>query len=84
MSLYIRNEEADRLARELADRTGMSLTDVVTRALRSELDRTPPMPRTREEKLAFIKTLQDRVAALPVLDPREPDDMLYDEFGLPK
>ena len=84
MSLYIRNEEADRLARELAARTGLSLTDVVTAALRERLERTPPKPRTRGEKLAFVRAIQDRVAALPVLDPREPDDMLYDEHGLPK
>jgi hypothetical protein len=25
-----------------------------------------------------------RASALPVLDARDPDDMLYDEFGLPK
>jgi hypothetical protein len=25
-----------------------------------------------------------RASALPVLDPRHPDEILYDEFGLPK
>ena len=41
MSLYIRSEEADRLARQLAERTGLTLTEVVTRALRAEHERTP-------------------------------------------
>lgn len=84
MSLYIRNEETDRLARELAQRTGESLTDAVTKALRERLERTPAPLRTREEKLAFLKEVQERIAKLPVLDPRDPDDMLYDEYGLPK
>ena len=84
MSLYIRNEEADRLARELAARTGESLTDAVTMALRERLERTLAKPLTREEKIAFVREIQDRIAKLPVLDPRDPDDMLYDEDGLPK
>ena len=84
MSLYIRNEETDRLARELADRTGMNLTDAITQALRAELDRTPPKPRTVEEKLAFIRRIQEESARHPVLDPRGPDQILYDEDGLPK
>ena len=62
----------------------MNLTDAVTTALRERLDRTPPKPRTREEKIAFVRELQERIARLPVLDPRDPDDMLYDEDGLPK
>lgn len=84
MSLYIRNEEADRLARELAARTGETLTDAVTMALRERLERTLAKPRTYEEKLAFVREIQERIAKLPVLDPRDPDDMLYDEDGLPK
>lgn len=84
MSLYIRNEEADRLARELAARTGESLTDVVTTALRERLERTPAKLKTYEEKMAFLKEVQERIAKLPVLDPRDPDDMLYDEYGVPK
>lgn len=84
MSLYIRNAEADRLARELAERTGESLTEVVTTALRERLDRNPPQLATYEEKVAFLKEMQARIAKLPVLDPRDPDEMLYDEHGLPK
>ena len=88
MTLYIRSDEAERLARQVAEQTGDSLTEVVTRALRAEAERTPlkpqVKPRTREEKLAFMAEIQARVAALPVLDPRHPDDMLYDEYGLPK
>jgi antitoxin VapB len=84
MPLYIRSEEADALARELAARTGLTITEVVTAALREKLAETPPMPRTKEEKLAFIRQIQAESAKHPILDPRHPDEILYDEDGLPK
>ena len=84
MSLYIRNEEADRLARELAARTGETLTDAVTMALRERLERTWAKPRTREEKLAFVREIQERIAKLPVLEEGTDEELLYDEDGLPK
>ncbi|NGM48083.1 type II toxin-antitoxin system VapB family antitoxin [Caulobacter sp. 602-2] len=84
MSLYIRNAEADRLARQLTERTGETLTEAVVVALRERLERTSAKPRTPEEKMAFMRMLQERSAKLPVLDPRDPDDILYDEYGLPK
>jgi antitoxin VapB len=88
MTRHILSDEAERLARQVAEETGDSLTEVVMRALRAEAERTLPRPqvkpRTREEKLAFMSELQRRSAALPVLDPRTPEEMLYDEDGLPK
>jgi antitoxin VapB len=88
MTRHILSDEADRMARQLAERTGKSLDDVVERALRAETERVLPLPttkpRTREEKLAFMTAIQARVAALPILDPRHPDEILYDEDGLPK
>jgi len=82
MSLYIRSEEADRLARQLAERTGTTLTEVVTRALRAELDRTPPDELT--ERLARIRAIQARVKATPILQEGSDEDLLYDLDGLPK
>ena len=84
MTLYIRNAEADRLARQLIEQTGESLTEAVIVALRERVDRTSTKPRTPEEKMTFMRSLQQRSANLPVLDPRDPDDILYDERGLPK
>ncbi|PVM83050.1 type II toxin-antitoxin system VapB family antitoxin [Caulobacter endophyticus] len=86
MGMVIHDEETLRMAQELADRKGLSLHDVFAQAVRAELDRMPPRrrPKTREEKLAFIAELQARSAALPVLDPRTPEELLYDEDGLPK
>lgn len=83
MALSIKNPEADRLARELATRTGESLTDAVVIALRERLARETGRARVvpLREELAAIR---QRCASLPVLDSRTPDEILgYDEHGLP-
>ncbi|MDP2305119.1 MAG: type II toxin-antitoxin system VapB family antitoxin [Pseudomonadota bacterium] len=82
MPLSIKHPEADRLARELAARTGQSLTDAVVMALREQLRRTPGAagPALAEELLAIGR----RCAALPVLDSRSPEAVIgYDDAGLP-
>ena len=89
MQLNIKNDEAYRLARELADRTGESLTVVVTTALRQRLDRErtneSERPQKKAERFRRIQDVVKRFDALPVLDDREPDDIVgYDENGLPK
>ena len=84
MSLYIRSEEADRLARELAERTGESLTQTVTVALRERLERTPSKSDDWEERLARIREIQRRVAAAPILEAGSDNELLYDADGLPK
>lgn len=84
MALSIKDPEADRLARELAARTGESLTQAVVKALRERLQREKRRvrgPRLSEE----LRAIGERCAALPVLDPRTPDEILgYDERGLPR
>jgi antitoxin VapB len=83
MALNIKSDEADRLARQLAAETGESLTDAVINALRERLERhharQQPSMKTRLERLAA------EVAAMPVTDPRRPDEILaYDDVGLPR
>jgi antitoxin VapB len=84
MALNIRNEEAERLAAELARRTGESKTDAVIKALRDRLARV----RRERSKRRLADELDDiarHCAALPVVDPRTSDDILgYDEQGLPR
>ncbi|MFT4254240.1 MAG: type II toxin-antitoxin system VapB family antitoxin [Caulobacter sp.] len=84
MSLYIRNAEADRLARELIERTGETLTEAVVVALRERLERTPDKADDLEARLARIRAIQDRVAAAPVLREGSDEELLYDADGLPK
>lgn len=82
MALSIKSDEADRLARELAAETGESLTEAVVVALRERLARQHA--RRRPPMSVRLRRLQSHVAALPVLDPRTPEEMLgYDDHGLP-
>jgi len=83
MTLSIKNPEADRLARELADATGESLTEAVVRALRERLERITG--RRRAALLADeIARIQERIGGLPRLDERSDEEILgYDGRGLP-
>ncbi len=84
MALSIKNEEADRLARELADAAGESLTEAILNALRERLQRVTgrrSAPLLRED----IARMQARIADLPVRDARSDDEIVgYDETGLPR
>lgn len=84
MSLSIQHPEAERLAKELAEQTGESLTEAVLISLRERLQREQRKaraPRLKDE----IRAIGERCAALPVLDPRSPEEILgYDSNGLPR
>jgi len=83
MALSIKDPEADRLARELATRTGETLTQAVVVALRERLARETGRTRSipLREELAAIR---HRCASLPVLDTRPVHEILgYDDHGLP-
>jgi antitoxin VapB len=84
VALSIKHPEADRLARELAKSTGEGLTEAVIKALRERLAREKG--RVRRRRLSEeLRAIGERVAALPVLDQRTPEDILdYDERGLPR
>lgn len=81
MPLSIKNEEADRLARELAAVTGESLTEAIVVALRERL--------AREQRGAGVAARLTRLVAeldvYPVIDDRPADVILgYGESGLPE
>jgi antitoxin VapB len=81
MGLNIKNEEAERLARELAAITGETLTAAITEALRERL--------SRKRKDDFIDkwVAIGRANAARLNNPLHSDDIdafLYDEKGLPK
>jgi antitoxin VapB len=82
MALNIKNPEADRLAKQLAQATGESLTEAVLNTLRERLVRETA--RKDEQVLERLREIQERFSELPVLDSRTPDDLSgYDENGLP-
>ena len=84
MVLSIKDSKADRLARELARKTGESITDAVRTALEERLARVRTQQRGR--RLADeLDEIAERCARLPVVDDREADDILgYGESGLPR
>ena len=84
MALNIRNEEAERLADELAKRTGETKTDAVIKALKDRLARVRRQ-RPGRRLADDLNEIARRCASLPVLDDRSADEILgYDEKGLPR
>ena len=81
--MNIRNPETERLAAELARRTGETKTEAVTKALRDRLDRVK-RERSGRRLGDELQAIVDEFAALPVLDDRSADEIIgYDENGLP-
>jgi antitoxin VapB len=84
MALNIRNPETERLAGELARRTGETKTEAVTKALRERLERLGT-GRGKRRLADQLNEIVERFSKLPELDPRTPDEILgYDEDGLPR
>jgi len=84
MAMSIKSMEVERLARQVASKTGESLTGAIEKALRERLERLK-QERRRQIIRAQLEEILDRVDRLPILDSRSPDEMLgYDEHGLPR
>ena len=84
MALSVKNPEADGLAREVAARTGETLTTAVVVALRERLARLRGRPRRRRLR-DELREIAQRCAQLPTLDDRSAEEILaYDPRGLPR
>jgi antitoxin VapB len=84
MALNIRNPETERLASELAKRTGETKTEAVTKALRDRLMRVR-RERTKRSLVDELEEIARHCASLKVLDRRRADEILgYDKTGLPR
>lgn len=84
MALSIKDPETERLARELARRTGESITSATRKALEERLRRVAGA-RRRATLLEDLAAIRERCAALPVLDDRPSDTILgYDADGVPR
>jgi antitoxin VapB len=85
--LNIKNAETYRLVKELADRTGESMTEAVTVAVRERLERIAPT-RSEEEIDAEVQRILKIAADLGRRFPpgylEHAIEDLYDEDGLPK
>ena len=84
MALCIKNDDTERLARQVARETGESLTEAIQKALQERWERL----RTKRRSPALTSQVEDllrRVDALPKLDSRSEDEILdYDEHGMPR
>jgi antitoxin VapB len=84
MALSVKNPEADRLARELARRRGISLTEAVLSALEAELAREKRRIRSPGTAAKLLETGR-RFSRLPTRDARPDAEILgYDEHGVPR
>jgi antitoxin VapB len=86
MSLNIKNPEAHALAARLAKKTGETLTDAVTIALRERLERLERTMEIDEQRYQALKALVKDSRGLwqESLLTIDHGDLLYDERGLPK
>ena len=85
MALNIKNEETEKLARELARRRGQGITEVLTDVLRREVERERRKlrPNEIEARMRRIDAIVEELNRLPVLDDRSADEIIgYNEQGL--
>jgi antitoxin VapB len=84
MAISIKSMETERLAREVAAKTGESLTSAIQKSLEERLERLKQQHRS-SILASQLEEILRRVDQLPVLDSRTPEDILgYDEHGLPR
>jgi antitoxin VapB len=84
MALSIKSIEVERMAREVAARTGESITGAIQGALERRLE---GLKQERRIQLLTgqLEEILQRVDQMPVLDSRTADQILgYDDHGLPR
>lgn len=86
MTVLIKDDETDQMIRELAERTGETMTDAVKQAVRERLQRVPlneSQIAARKRKLAELVAYFD---SLPRINEHLSDDEIigYDKNGLPR
>jgi len=82
-SLTRYGETGEGDAKLLTDRDSESKTETVLKALKERLEAV----RRQQRKRHILERLDEiaiHCASLPVLDSRSPENMLYDERGLPR
>lgn len=82
MGLNIINQEAEKIAIQLARTSGHSVEEEVLVALRERAER---LGAKFDAKLyQDLKAISEKSAKLPVIDKRTPEEILYDKNGLPE
>ncbi|MGI8880643.1 MAG: type II toxin-antitoxin system VapB family antitoxin [Jatrophihabitans sp.] len=83
VAINIKNDETQRLARELAGLTGETVTSAVTVAVRERLERIRRDELTVEQRTDAILQLGRDMAARLGPNPLTTDDLYDDVTGLP-
>lgn len=82
MGISIKNTEVEDAVRRLAAQKGVDLTEAIRVAVEHELERSRP---NAEARLARMRAVADRIAALPVRDSHSDEEIIgYDDAGLPR
>ena len=84
-ALNIKDPEVHDLAKELARRTGRSLTDAVKEALKEGLAQARSRQTDQTRLVGRVMEIARLAASRPVLDSRSDEEILgYDESGIPR
>lgn len=81
MALNIKDPETETLARDIARKSGRTITETIKQALVRE---AALLAKDKEATVRAILAISERMSRYPVVDDRSIDEMLYDEHGLPK
>jgi antitoxin VapB len=80
--VLIKDEEADRMIRQLAERTGETITDAVKKAVAQRLERVPLSEQEIAERRRRIEVILARADAMPTVDHRSADEIIgYNDRG---
>ena len=75
MALSVRNPHAEELARELARRTGTTMTEAIVGALEEKLHRLEGAP-AMDSALTDVMSISRRCSELPTRDARAVEEIL--------
>jgi antitoxin VapB len=82
VTVLIKDEEADRMIRQLAERTGETITDAVKKAVAQRLERVPLSEQEIAERTRRIEVILARADAMPTVDHRSADEIIgYNDRG---
>ncbi|HET6758159.1 MAG TPA: type II toxin-antitoxin system VapB family antitoxin [Propionibacteriaceae bacterium] len=84
MSLNIKNQETHRLVRRLAELTGQSQTSAVEDAVRRRLEELERAQSRSARREAMMRIARESAALIDQDLSNDPNDVLYDEVGMPR
>lgn len=89
MAIHIEDPRLEEALRRLCELTGETVEEAVGKSIaqRLEAENSPKQsgPTDREARLEHFRQMQERIAKLPILDARSPEEIIgYGEDGLPR